>query len=508
MNLKTATEQIKGAVRAYLAKDDQGLYLIPSQMQRPLILMGPPGIGKTAIVSQVAQELHINYVSYSMTHHTRQSALGLPYITEATYGGSTYKISRYTMSEIIASTYDAIRASGIQEGIIFLDEVNCVSETLAPSLLQFLQYKTFGQHKLPTGWVIITAGNPSEYNSAAREFDAAMLDRMKVIDIEPDLDVWMDYAHAHGVHPAIITYLTNKPQNFYHVQAQVDSTSIVTARGWEDLSRMIQAYQKLGLKIDLDLISQYLQDPEIAEDFSLYLELFEKYQDDYQVNMILAGSASNDLVTRAKQAPFDERVALINLLIDVLLRDAHKIAYRKQALLEVRSVLKDLKGAENGAAILKVIQQAESLINSELRRLKTEGGATVRRQEVLSRESRTLAQLRQDVSRARTQGPGELSGEEGYDIVKGIFNGLVGDLSAFSKSLKHSIDAAIDFVGAAFGDSQEMLILTTHLAVDHDFTHFVAENGSKKFVDHAQGLMFHDRSAQLLEQAQKLEGLS
>lgn len=508
MNLKTATEQIKGAVRAYLAKDDQGLYLIPSQMQRPLILMGPPGIGKTAIVSQVAQELHINYVSYSMTHHTRQSALGLPYITEATYGGSAYKISRYTMSEIIASTYDTIKASGIQEGIIFLDEVNCVSETLAPSLLQFLQYKTFGQHKLPTGWVIITAGNPPEYNSAAREFDAAMLDRMKVIDIEPDLDVWMDYAHAHGVHPAIITYLTNKPQNFYHVQAQVDSTSIVTARGWEDLSRMIQAYQKLGLKIDLDLISQYLQDPEIAEDFSLYLELFEKYQDDYQVNMILAGSASNDLVTRAKQAPFDERVALINLLIDVLLRDAHKIAYRKQALLEVRSVLKDLKGAENGAAILKVIQQAESLINSELKRLKTEGGATVRRQEVLSRESRTLAQLRQDVSRAITQGCGELSGEEGYDIVKGIFNGLVGDLSASSKSLKHSIDAAIDFVGAAFGDSQEMLILTTHLAVDHDFTHFVAENGSKKFVDHAQGLMFHDRSAQLLEQAQKLEGLS
>lgn len=98
MNIKTATEQIKGAVRAYLAKDENGLYLIPPQMQRPLIMMGPPGIGKTAIVSEVAEELGVNFVSYSMTHHTRQSALGLPYIADATYGGKGYKVSRYTMS--------------------------------------------------------------------------------------------------------------------------------------------------------------------------------------------------------------------------------------------------------------------------------------------------------------------------------------------------------------------------------------------------------------------------
>ena len=109
------------------------------------------------------------------------------------------------MSEIIAATYDAIERTGIPEGIIFLDEVNCVSETLAPAMLQFLQYKTFGQHKLPVGWVIVTAGNPPEYNRSAREFDAAMLDRMERIDIEPDLAVWMDYATPRSGDPASVT---------------------------------------------------------------------------------------------------------------------------------------------------------------------------------------------------------------------------------------------------------------------------------------------------------------
>ena len=66
-------------------------------------------------------------VSYSMTHHTRQSALGLPFISHKNYGGKEYDISEYTMSEIIASVYDKIEEDGIKEGILFLDEINCVS---------------------------------------------------------------------------------------------------------------------------------------------------------------------------------------------------------------------------------------------------------------------------------------------------------------------------------------------------------------------------------------------
>ena len=139
MNIKDAKEQIKNAVTAYLTKDELGRYIIPPHKQRPVFLMGPPGIGKTAIMEQIASELGIGLLSYSMTHHTRQSALGLPLIKHTTYQGKEYDVSEYTMSEIIASVYDMMETSGIKNGILFLDEINCVSETLTPIMLQFLQ---------------------------------------------------------------------------------------------------------------------------------------------------------------------------------------------------------------------------------------------------------------------------------------------------------------------------------------------------------------------------------
>lgn len=78
MNIKQAKEQIKNAMTAYFTKDDAGEYMMPAHQQRPIFLMGPPGVGKTAIMEQVASEMGVALLSYSMTHHTRQSALGCP----------------------------------------------------------------------------------------------------------------------------------------------------------------------------------------------------------------------------------------------------------------------------------------------------------------------------------------------------------------------------------------------------------------------------------------------
>lgn len=153
-----------------------GSYVIPLERQRPMLLMGPPGIGKTAILAQVAEECGVGLVAYTMTHHTRQSAIGLPLISHENFQGKEYAVTEYTMSEIIASVYRCMEETGLSEGILFLDEINCVSETLAPTMLQFLQRKTFGTHKIPDGWIIAAAGNPQEYNRSARELDLVTRD--------------------------------------------------------------------------------------------------------------------------------------------------------------------------------------------------------------------------------------------------------------------------------------------------------------------------------------------
>ena len=177
------------------------------------------------------------------------------------------------MSEIIASVYDKINQTGLEEGILFIDEINCVSETLAPTMLQFLQCKRFGNHSVPEGWIIVAAGNPPEYNKSVRDFDIVTLDRVKRIDVEADYDVWKEYAYQSGIHSAIMSYLELKRENFYDVRTTVDGKIFVTARGWEDLSEMIKAYERLGYKVDVEFIMEYLQHPDIAMDSVSYTHL-------------------------------------------------------------------------------------------------------------------------------------------------------------------------------------------------------------------------------------------
>ena len=152
MNIKQAKEEIKHTVTAYLKKDDEGRYKIPLIRQRPVLLMGPPGIGKTQIMEQIAEECKIGLVAYTITHHTRQSAVGLPMIKEESFDGTTYPVTEYTMSEIIASIYRKMKKTGQKEGILFIDEINCVSETLAPTMLQFLQCTNRASSPLDAVW--------------------------------------------------------------------------------------------------------------------------------------------------------------------------------------------------------------------------------------------------------------------------------------------------------------------------------------------------------------------
>ncbi|MDD3240122.1 MAG: AAA family ATPase [Lachnospira sp.] len=330
MNIKQAKEEIKHTVQAYLLKGEKGEYKIPAVRQRPVLLMGPPGIGKTQIMEQIATECNIGLVSYTITHHTRQSAVGLPMIKEEEYDGRKVSVTEYTMSEIIASVYNRIRDYGQKEGILFIDEINCVSETLTPTMLQFLQCKTFGNQKVPEGWVIVAAGNPPEYNKSVREFDMVTLDRVRQIDVEADLNIWKEYARNQHIHPAIISYLDIRPKNFYRVEADVDGLQFVTARGWEDLSNLIKTYEELHLPVTEEIIYEFIRNHDAAQDMSAYYDLYRKYEDDYRIEEILKGQAPAEVYARLMHAEFDEKLSVVNLLLDGLMKMFERVDMTKQ----------------------------------------------------------------------------------------------------------------------------------------------------------------------------------
>lgn len=499
MNIKEAKEQIKNAMTAYFTKDEFGSYAVPVEKQRPVFLMGPPGIGKTAIMEQIAQELDVCLVSYSMTHHTRQSALGLPFIEKKVFNGKEYQVSEYTMSEIIASVYETMEATGKKEGILFLDEINCVSETLAPTMLQFLQCKTFGNQAVPGGWVIVAAGNPPEYNKSVREFDLVTLDRVRRIDIEPKLSVWQDYARAHRLHPAVTAYLELRPQHFYKIENDVDGVQFVTARGWEDLSAYLQAADRLALPVDEGVIGQYLRHPEVARDFAAYWVLYRKYHEDYGVEDILQGKPYDAVIARAMDASFDERISLVSLLLAGLntrFADARATGAVTDACYQQLRSFKRTLSQQPDADPADLFAERCDAYRAKLEADKTAGALLP---DEAAARTRTLALLTA-WSRSLDNG---LDADEAFDTVRSAFNTQVQRREEAVSAASNALEFAFDFMEQAFEDGQEMVVFVNELALGPDSAPFLAENDCERFEQYSEKLLLHGGEDELLTELQR-----
>ncbi len=553
MNIKRAKQEIIHSIAAYLAKDEYGEYRIPPIRQRPILLMGAPGIGKTQIMEQIAGECDLALVSYTITHHTRQSAIGLPFIREKEYAGQLRSVTEYTMSEIIATVYDRMEASGKKEGILFIDEINCVSETLAPMMLQFLQCKSFGNQQVPPGWIIVAAGNPPEYNKSVREFDVVTLDRVKVINVEADFPVWKEYAYQAGIHGSILSYLDIHRENFYRMETTVDGKQFVTARGWQDLSEMIYAYEKMHFSMDQEVIVQYLQHPKVAKDFANYLELYYKYQTDYQVEEILQGIIRPGTLNKLKFAPFDERLKVVSLLLsrlsesfrenfelsacvdelfDTLKRFSVRLKQEVYDSLLPEQILRELlEKKEREVTLRELAGQNEREHASRLRKVFAVLDSYVRllekqRQEETAKEAQEplafegdLAQSLKDQQTAleesslegsslgsKERGWGFLPAEReaAFALLQTRFSEEVNKLESETSFVYAQLEAAFDFMEAAFGESQEMVVFITELSVNSHAVWFLQQNECPRYYKYNKSLLFDEQQEQIKEKLNEI----
>ena len=500
MNIKRAKQEIKDTIEAYLLKDEYGEYVIPQIRQRPVLLLGAPGIGKTQIMEQIARECRVGLVSYTITHHTRQSAIGLPFISKKEFGGKAYSVTEYTMSEIVASIYNKIEKTGLKEGILFIDEINCVSETLAPAMLQFLQCKMFGNHEIPQGWVIVAAGNPPEYNKSVREFDVVTMDRVKKIEVEPDFAVWKEYAVKNRLHPAVISYLSTRTANFYRMETTVDGRTFATPRGWEDLSQMLTVYETLGKRMDREVVRQYIQHEKIAKDFANYLELYEKYQMDYQLEAVLHGEIDDALKKKASHASFDEKLSVVSLLLSRI-RNAFADVLRGQQRIELLyGQLKELREGlteEDGTNPLAFVKQTTEAFAREYE--------TKKKAELLTRlEDRiyrdVLGLLEKDVWDLAQEG----SGAEVFEKIRDWFGTLQDQQEQEETAASQMLEYAFDFMEEVFGSGQEMVIFVTELNSDYYTVQFLQQYECERYYRYNRQLLVDESSQAIEEQLRQM----
>lgn len=506
MNIKQAKETIKNTVRLYLKKDEFGEYRIPVVRQRPVFLLGAPGIGKTAVMEQIVSELGIALVSYSMTHHTRQSALGLPIIKQKEYDGNMYDVSEYTMSEIIASIYEVMEESGMKEGILFLDEINCVSETLSPSMLQFLQYKVFGKHKVPEGWVIVTAGNPPEYNKSVREFDVVTLDRLKILQVEADYTAWKEYAMEMGIHNAIVSFLDLKKEYFYHMETTVRGRAYVTARGWEDLSQILFLYEEEKLSVDESLVEQYIRNERIVKEFTAYYDLYQKYKNDYQIDEILSGHILEETVEKAKTAAFDERLSLLGMLLDKVLGAIKEVMENSDYLKELGTVLRGIgilferEEQADKDSLISILEKQIGVKEKMLNSLAKANSLSKTDKRKIKRIIKYLEALKKELYVSRLP-----SGQLAYEQIKANYNQKVLSMKSETETVKAMLHHMFLFTEKAFGEGNEMLILVTELTVNTYGAKFIGMFGSEDYNKYSNKLMISERQMDLKKEIAALE---
>lgn len=503
MNIKQAKEEIKNTVKAYLMREKDGSYKMPVVRQRPILLMGPPGIGKTQIMEQIARECHIGLVSYTITHHTRQSAVGLPFIVEEEFEGKKYSVTEYTMSEIIASVYRKMKETGLKEGILFIDEINCVSETLTPTMLQFLQCKTFGNQAVPEGWIIVAAGNPPEYNKSVRDFDMVTLDRVRHMDIEADFRVWKEYARSQGLNNALLTYLELRPQNFYRVYTDVDGMQFVTARGWEDLSNLMDTYGELGIPVTEEIIREFVAHEEVAKDVAAYVDLYKKYEDHYGIPEILEGRVKTDVYRRLVNASFDEKLSVVNLLLSGLGKFFMEVSRNKEITDGWFGFLKRYRqelvrdGSSAGEDALRIYDEMAEELEISFAEDKKNGFLTRENEKVRRSLAECIRSGRPEQSDITSTG-GDI--DQIFDLATAKFAIKTGQLETMETDTGTALEYAFDFMENAFSGGQEMVVFVTELAMGKASSAYLAENECARYYKYNKELLLGTKRAELLSE--------
>lgn len=503
-NIAQAKEEIIHTVQAYTAKDEKGNYKIPLVCQRPMLLMGPPGIGKTAIMKQIAREEKIGLVEYTLTHHTRQSAVGLPILKKKNFGGKEYTVTEYTMSEIIASVYQCMEQQQVSEGILFLDEINCVSETLAPTMLQFLQNKTFGTHRLPPGWVIVAAGNPERYNKSVREFDMVTLDRVRSMEIEADYKVWRAYAQKRQIHTAVLAYLDLKQENFYQIREKQEGSCFVTARGWEDLSRILQVYEELEIPVTKELAEEYIRDGEIAADFAGFYQLCRKYEKEWEPDRLFSLENRENPTEKAKLlegAGLDEKLLLMNGLEQGLTERVKTCLLEKAYMNGIYEELARVKKeAAGGRAFDEIL---ESCICGKKERdaiLKDQGLLSGEEWEIRQRVTRWLQEKRQErkLLEGQTEAPS-------FPWLKETFYRETLKLKRAEEEVKDALEYSITFMKEVCAKGQELALFLTHLSGNEEIMAFIRQHGCETYLKEGEILLASEAEEALKKEIQDFQ---
>ncbi|HEY3320179.1 MAG TPA: MoxR family ATPase [Planctomycetota bacterium] len=230
-------------------------FLLHVASVRPVFIWGPPGIGKSSLVEQFAIEVGIDVVTLLGTQLAPEDLIGVPQIIEGK--------SRFCPPESIARE-DAY--------LLFLDELNASSTEVQKAFYSLIHDRRLGSYRLHKNSIVVGAGNRQHDQAITRQMSSALINRMVHVELKPVAKDWLDWARANGIHPEIMEYIRQYPDQLFTSPPKTQEP-FSTPRSWHMLSDCLKSY---GANADVQkvwLLAQGVLSPSHAAQFKTYIQL-------------------------------------------------------------------------------------------------------------------------------------------------------------------------------------------------------------------------------------------
>lgn len=225
-----------GNQRAAILWINQGkkiLSRILSASQPPAVMLwGPPGIGKSAMIRQIAGEKNWGVVDLRMLLLNPVDLRGIPVPDR----------ERRRADWLPADFLPDIERDG-PEGILLLDEINAAPPAVQASAYQLLLDRKSGEYQLPHGWRIVAAGNRVTDRGVINRMPAPLANRMLHFELACEMSDWKTWALMNNIHPLVIAFLNFRPELLYRFpEGAAEIKAFPSPRSWEFASRLINLF--------------------------------------------------------------------------------------------------------------------------------------------------------------------------------------------------------------------------------------------------------------------------
>ena len=201
------------------------------QAKRPVFLWGPPGIGKSEVVQEVADELGGLVIDLRMAQMEPTDIRGIPYFNKD-INKMDWAAPVDLPDEELASKYPVV--------VLFLDEMNSAPPAVQAAGYQLILNRRVGKYFLPDNVVIVAAGNRDSDKGVTYRMPMPLANRFVHLEMRPDFTSWQNWAVNKGIHKDVVGYLSFAKQDIYDFDAKSASRAFATPRSWVFVSDLLE----------------------------------------------------------------------------------------------------------------------------------------------------------------------------------------------------------------------------------------------------------------------------